>query len=82
MAFVDIIQHADESATECRRRRRVELVRGWRFACGCSRCEEEGKAMTVEEKDAQASETEQKDESMVEASLSRYEGAEESDNIE
>ncbi|KAK2465945.1 hypothetical protein APHAL10511_001586 [Amanita phalloides] len=41
IAFVDITQHEGESAIECRRRRRIELARGWRFACSCSRCEEE-----------------------------------------
>ncbi|KAF8345574.1 hypothetical protein F5887DRAFT_1074303 [Amanita rubescens] len=41
IAFVDITQHEGETALECRRRRRIELARGWRFACSCSRCEEE-----------------------------------------
>lgn len=82
VAFVNVVQHADESPVECRRRRRVELARGWRFACQCSRCDEESKAMTVEEKNAQAGETEQKDESKVEASMSRYEDEGEGDNVE
>ncbi|KAF8897884.1 hypothetical protein BD779DRAFT_1782192 [Infundibulicybe gibba] len=76
VAFVDVTQHTDESIVECRRRRRIELARGWKFACGCARCEEEGLAMTVEEKGG-AEQAEQKDESKIEASLSRYEGAEE-----
>lgn len=41
IAFVDVTQHEGETALECRRRRRIELARGWRFACSCSRCEEE-----------------------------------------
>ncbi|RDB20101.1 Mitochondrial import receptor subunit tom20 [Hypsizygus marmoreus] len=82
IAYVDVTQHPDESVVECRQRRRKELARGWRFACGCSRCEEEAKAMSTEEKVANAGEAEQKDESKVEASLSRYEDAEESGNVE
>jgi len=71
VAFVDVKQHADESITECRRRRRTELARGWRFACPCHRCAEEAKELSVEEKKGEA---EQKDESKVEAPMSRYEG--------
>jgi len=41
IAFVDVTQHESETALECRRRRRIEIARGWRFACSCSRCEEE-----------------------------------------
>ncbi|CCM05579.1 uncharacterized protein FIBRA_07806 [Fibroporia radiculosa] len=38
MAYVDISQHTEETPVEARRRRRVELARGWRFKCECSRC--------------------------------------------
>jgi import receptor subunit TOM20 len=70
IAFVDVTQHADESVIECRRRRRIELARGWRFSCGCERCVEEGKTMTAEEKGSAGDE--QKDESKVEDSVRNY----------
>ncbi|OBZ76618.1 hypothetical protein A0H81_03729 [Grifola frondosa] len=38
MAYVDVSQHAEETPEEARRRRRVELARGWKFKCECSRC--------------------------------------------
>ena len=41
VAFVDVTRHESDSAIACRRGRRIELARGWRFACSCSRCEEE-----------------------------------------
>ena len=72
MAYVDVTQHSDESVVECRRRRRMELVRGWRFACGCSRCDEEATAMTTQEKEAHA-EVEVKDGSKTEASVEHFE---------
>ncbi|KAF8969371.1 hypothetical protein BDZ97DRAFT_1915330 [Flammula alnicola] len=70
IAFVDVVQHADESVIECRRRRRIELARGWRFSCGCERCIEEGKTMSLEEKGGASDE--QKDESKVEDSVKNY----------
>ncbi|TFK25926.1 MAS20-domain-containing protein [Coprinopsis marcescibilis] len=48
IAFVDVKQHPDESIADCRRRRRVELVRGWKFACGCERCEKEAEDVAAE----------------------------------
>ncbi|KAF8165662.1 hypothetical protein B0H34DRAFT_780452 [Crassisporium funariophilum] len=72
IAFVDVTQHPDESVVDCRRRRRVELARGWRFACGCERCVEEGKAMTVEEEKGGLSEEQQKDGSKVENVVKTY----------
>jgi import receptor subunit TOM20 len=39
VAFVDVTQREGESVIACRRGRRIELARGWRFACSCSRCE-------------------------------------------
>jgi import receptor subunit TOM20 len=83
MAYVDVTQHVDESVVECRRRRRMELARGWRFACGCSRCAEEATAMTTEEAQAAATESEPKeDESKMEASLERFEAEETSNTVE
>lgn len=38
MAYVDVSQHPDETPVEARRRRRIELARGWRFKCECPRC--------------------------------------------
>ncbi|KAK0243121.1 MAS20-domain-containing protein [Armillaria nabsnona] len=43
VAFVDVTQHEGESDVECKRRRRIELARGWKFACACQRCNEEAK---------------------------------------
>ncbi|KAJ2917506.1 hypothetical protein MD484_g2931, partial [Candolleomyces efflorescens] len=48
IAFVDVKQHDGEGVVECRRRRRIELARGWRFACGCERCGEEAKVVEEE----------------------------------
>jgi len=50
IAFVDVAKHPDESIAECRRRRRYELARGWRFACTCERCKNEAEGMSLEEK--------------------------------
>lgn len=55
---------------ECRRRRRYELARGWRFACQCGRCKEEAEGLTLEEKGGVAAE-EAKDESKVEDAAKR-----------
>ncbi|THH31317.1 hypothetical protein EUX98_g2883 [Antrodiella citrinella] len=41
VSYVDITQHASETPEEARRRRRMELVRGWKFKCECTRCLEE-----------------------------------------
>jgi import receptor subunit TOM20 len=62
IAFVDVNQHPKETVLDCRRRRRVELARGWSFACGCERCAEESKSMTLVE---ELSEDQQKDQSKV-----------------
>ncbi|KIM46488.1 hypothetical protein M413DRAFT_24207 [Hebeloma cylindrosporum] len=70
IAFVDVNQHANETVVECRRRRRYEIARGWRFSCGCERCVEEGKDMTSEEK-ANVKD-EQKDESKLEDTVKSY----------
>jgi import receptor subunit TOM20 len=70
VAFVDVTQHPDESPAESRRRRRMELARGWRFACACSRCTSEGAEHTDGADNDLPS---QKDESKVEASVTRVE---------
>ncbi|KZS98039.1 SET domain-containing protein [Sistotremastrum niveocremeum HHB9708] len=41
IAFVDVSQKHGETVIDARRRRRMELVRGWRFACECQRCTDE-----------------------------------------
>ncbi|TBU49006.1 MAS20-domain-containing protein [Dichomitus squalens] len=38
IAYVDVGQHPGESTEQARRRRRVELARGWKFKCECERC--------------------------------------------
>ena len=69
VAFVDVTQRPDESAVDCRRRRRMELARGWRFACGCERCSEESRPITSEDG---LSEEQQKDDSRVEDVVKNY----------
>jgi len=67
VAYVDVTQHDDESTQDCRRRRRMELARGWGFACSCSRCASE--AGPGDEGDSQP-----KDKSKVSEVVSRLEG--------
>ncbi|KAF5332028.1 hypothetical protein D9758_014584 [Tetrapyrgos nigripes] len=68
VAYVDVTQHEDESIVDARRRRRMELARGWRFACECDRCLEEAKTLDL----VTATEEKIKDESKVEDSVSHY----------
>ncbi|KAL0950169.1 hypothetical protein HGRIS_010162 [Hohenbuehelia grisea] len=42
VSYVDVTQHEGEDLAECYRRRRREIARGWRFACTCPRCKEDG----------------------------------------
>ncbi|KAJ4471642.1 hypothetical protein C8R41DRAFT_897751 [Lentinula lateritia] len=70
VAYVDVTQHEGESVVDCRRRRRMELARGWKFACPCERCEREGQEMGV------ISEDKIKDQSKVEKSMERFEANE------
>ncbi|THV08202.1 MAS20-domain-containing protein [Dendrothele bispora CBS 962.96] len=67
-AFVDVTQHESESPVDARRRRRMNLARGWRFACSCDRCLEEAKTLDL----GSTSEEKVKDESKVEASVAHY----------
>ncbi|KAI0663278.1 MAS20-domain-containing protein [Cubamyces menziesii] len=41
MAWVDVSAPAGEDAGIARRRRRIELARGWRFKCECAKCVQE-----------------------------------------
>ncbi|KAI0772043.1 MAS20-domain-containing protein [Trametes elegans] len=50
VAWVDVSQAPDEDVGIARRRRRIELARGWRFKCECARCLQE--ALAEEEKEA------------------------------
>ncbi|ESK86814.1 mitochondrial import receptor subunit tom20 [Moniliophthora roreri MCA 2997] len=70
VSFVDCTMHEGESVQDARRRRRMELARGWRFACGCEKCIEEAKELGLESGDAKS---EAKDESKVEQAYSNYE---------
>lgn len=69
VAYVDVSQHSGETLEVARRRRRTELARGWRFACSCKRCAEEG----LEGGNESESE-EGRDESRVEDVVTRAEG--------
>ncbi|KAG1782985.1 hypothetical protein EV702DRAFT_235764 [Suillus placidus] len=66
VAYVDVSQHSGETVEEARRHRRMELVRGWRFACSCKRCADEGVEGEIEEG---------RDESRVEDVVTRAEGS-------
>ncbi|TFY54957.1 hypothetical protein EVJ58_g8550 [Rhodofomes roseus] len=71
MAYVDVSQHPDETPEQAKRRRRIELARGWRFKCECERCLSE--ATDGNESDLGV----EKDESKVEDVVNRVEaGAE------
>ncbi|KAG6891696.1 hypothetical protein C0992_010099 [Termitomyces sp. T32_za158] len=80
IAYVDVKKQEGETTIECRRRRRIELARGWHFACPCQRCMEDGKELSGEERLVDA--TLEKDGSKVDAVVSRYEGEAENNNIE
>ncbi|EGN92041.1 hypothetical protein SERLA73DRAFT_117876 [Serpula lacrymans var. lacrymans S7.3] len=71
VSYIDVAQHEDETTVDARRRRRMELARGWRFACPCTRCAEE-----AAESGQTSEESAPRDESKVEPTVSR---AEESD---
>ncbi|KDQ64301.1 hypothetical protein JAAARDRAFT_187641 [Jaapia argillacea MUCL 33604] len=71
MAYVDVTQHVDEEPLEARRRRRMELARGWRFACTCSRCAADGPSTSDSSGEE---ELVGKDESKVEGVVERVEG--------
>lgn len=75
IAYVDIERHEGESVADARRRRRVELARGWRFACPCEKCEQEGKELSVEEQGEEGKDGVEngKDESKIEESARRFE---------
>ncbi|KAI9001373.1 MAS20-domain-containing protein [Trametes punicea] len=63
MAWVDVSTGADEDPGMARRRRRIELARGWRFKCECPRCLKE----TMDEMEKEADLGVKGDESKVEA---------------
>ncbi|KAI0637988.1 MAS20-domain-containing protein [Trametes polyzona] len=52
MAWVDVSQHEGESAGMARRRRRIELARGWRFKCECAKCVREAMDELEQEQNA------------------------------
>ncbi|KAI0327750.1 MAS20-domain-containing protein [Cubamyces sp. BRFM 1775] len=51
MAWVDVSSPAGEDAGIARRRRRIELARGWRFPCECAKCVRETIAEMEREKE-------------------------------
>lgn len=69
VSYVDVTQHPGEPLLDARRRRRMELARGWRFACSCTRC-------TSEAPTSADGEVSQKDESKVEEPVVRIEASE------
>ncbi|KAG1815725.1 uncharacterized protein BJ212DRAFT_1272840 [Suillus subaureus] len=74
VAYVDVSQHSGETLEVARRRRRMELARGWRFACSCRRCAEEGLEGEIEE-GLEGEIEEGGDESRVEDIVTRAEGS-------
>ncbi|KAI0650238.1 MAS20-domain-containing protein [Trametes meyenii] len=62
MAWVDVTRTEDQDAGLARRRRRIELARGWRFKCECAKCiaeviEEEEKEKEEKDLDVQGDES-------------------------
>ena len=47
VSYVDTSKRSKDNAMEARRRRRMELARGWHFACSCTRCEEEKVTLNI-----------------------------------
>lgn len=47
VSYVDTSKRGKDNAMEARRRRRMELARGWHFACSCTRCEEEKVTLNI-----------------------------------
>ncbi|KAI0353457.1 MAS20-domain-containing protein [Trametes cingulata] len=72
MAWVDVSARPDESAGMARRRRRIELARGWRFKCECPKCLQEVMEEMAEEKQHDEDLGVKGDESKVESTM-RYE---------
>lgn len=64
VAYVSVNQQPDETPAACRERRRTELLKGWKFACQCTRCQEEAE---------NSEEAIELDESQVEDSVKRWE---------
>lgn len=72
VSYVDVTQHPDETPIDARRRRRMELARGWRFACACTRCTSEA----AENPASAEGEISRKDESKTEESVIRVQAGE------
>jgi len=68
VSFVDATQKEDETVEEARRRRRMELARGWRMSCPCDRCAEEAPAES-----ATSGTTTVQDGSKMEEAVQRFE---------
>ena len=49
MAYVDVSRLIGETPADAFARRRAELFEGWKFACTCSRCEEDKKTLGLED---------------------------------
>lgn len=79
MAYVDVSQHKSEGLLEARKRRRWELARGWRFACVCEQCMEDGRQAAAEQTEGEKTEEVEeemvvRDESKEEAVVTKVEG--------
>ncbi|KAI0368072.1 MAS20-domain-containing protein [Pilatotrama ljubarskyi] len=72
MAWVDVSPRPDEDPGMARRRRRIELARGWRFKCECPKCLQEVMDEMAGEKEHDAELGVTGDESKVE-SVMRHE---------
>lgn len=65
-----------ESVGECRKRRRKELAKGWRFACFCERCDVEAQVQAEPQAESEAEGlglAQRMDESKVEKAMQRFE---------
>jgi len=65
VAYIDVDQHPHETPLEGRARRQAELIKGWKFACQCDRCQAEAENSTEK--------SEELDGSKVEDSVKRWE---------
>ena len=78
MSYVDNKGDPDVTTIDARRARRMELARGWRFACICPRCQAEAPTAVAGEPQEASNDDVQVAGSgaQVEAAVSRFENGE------
>lgn len=68
MAYVDVLPRTEETPVEAYTRRRAELSQGWKFACACTKCEEDRNALGL----GSSEDTEMSDGSKVDRALEAH----------